>query len=222
MRVIAVVISVNRIKGTVDLSIKPSYLNVSETWWIANRSIDKHASRWYIEQGKQPADLYDRCFLEREAIQALNEVNSSESMTFTDGHTDGHTTSSSSSSLPFPSGSGAHSLFNANTNNNNNTSVTASTTNDPNKTKLVQLHLRQVHHPLFANCGYKEAEDRLTREGKGAGEVLIRPSSKGSHMLAVTWAFQANVYLHIDIEEVNKQKGSLGLGMCVVIAGQYI
>ena len=26
--------------------------------------------------------------------------------------------------------------------------------------------------------------------GKGAGEVVIRPSSKGPDMLAITWAFQ--------------------------------
>lgn len=72
--------------------------------------------------------------------------------------------------------------------------------------------MRQVHHPLFANCGYKEAEARLTREGKGAGEVIIRPSSKGPNMLGITWAFQANEYVHVEVEEINKKEGNLGLG----------
>ena len=198
MRVIGVVIGVNKVKGTIDLSVKPSYLNVNESWWIANRNVDKHASRWYSEQGKVASELYDVCFLEKEALKALNDSNSSidsSSYLSDGGHTDGFSTSASSV-ISNP----------AITSNNTTTNI------DATKAKLVQLHMRQVHHPLFANCGYKEAEDRLTREGKGAGEVIIRPSSKGPNMLAITWAFQPNVYMHIDLEELNKKPGNLGLG----------
>lgn len=71
---VGVVIGVNKVKGTVDISVKPSYLRVNESWWIANRSTDKNASKWYSEQGKVPGELYDRYFLEREALEELARV----------------------------------------------------------------------------------------------------------------------------------------------------
>jgi len=47
------------------------------------------------------------------------------------------------------------------------------------------MKMRTIYHPLFANVSYKEAEDRLTREEKGAGEVLFRPSSKVRRALPI-------------------------------------
>jgi hypothetical protein len=47
------------------------------------------------------------------------------------------------------------------------------------------MKMRTIYHPLFANVSYKEAEDRLTREEKGAGEVLFRPSSKVRRALSI-------------------------------------
>lgn len=72
--------------------------------------------------------------------------------------------------------------------------------------------MRVVQHPLFANLDFKAAEERLRKEGKGAGEVLIRPSSRGSNYLTITWAFQENWFKHINVEEKDKRAGDLGLG----------
>ena len=49
-------------------------------------------------------------------------------------------------------------------------------------------HTRQVFHPLFKNFNSKEAEDYLA--GLGAGEMVLRPSSKSADTLIITWAFQ--------------------------------
>jgi transcription elongation factor SPT6 len=86
-------------------------------------------------------------------------------------------------------------------NNGNNSKVV--------KKKKNKIVLRQVYHPLFANVDFGEAEERLF--DKGAGEVLIRPSSKGANMLSMTWAFQNNRFKHIDIEEKGSKEGALGL-----------
>jgi transcription elongation factor SPT6 len=74
-----------------------------------------------------------------------------------------------------------------------------------------------VNHPLFSNLDCKGSEDKLRTEGKGAGEVIIRPSSKGANFLTITWAFQENWFKHISIEEKGKRLGDLGLGKQLVI-----
>lgn len=77
--------------------------------------------------------------------------------------------------------------------------------------------MRMVHHPLFANLDFKATEDRMRLEGKGAGEVLIRPSSKGPDYLTITWAFQNNWYKHISVQEKGKRPGDLGLGSQLIV-----
>ena len=72
--------------------------------------------------------------------------------------------------------------------------------------------VRLVHHPLFANLDFKSTEDRLRREGGGAGAVLIRPSSKGTEHLTITWAFQDRWFKHIPVREAGKRPGDIGLG----------
>lgn len=75
-----------------------------------------------------------------------------------------------------------------------------------------QTHVyRSINHPLFANLRFKEAEERLLKEGKGAGEVIIRPSSKGHEYLTMTWAFQDGLYKHISILEKGKRPSKFGL-----------
>ncbi len=132
----AVVIGVNKERGSVELSIKPSYLSTSESWWIERRTQDRYAIRWYKEIGKDPNRLFDRYFLETEALQKLNELESSlEKASKQDDNADVSLT-------------GQNRMSKQN-----------------NKENVVKLWMRQVHHPLFSNCSFKEAEERLTREG---------------------------------------------------------
>ena len=42
---------------------------------------------------------------------------------------------------------------------------------------------------------YSINSDRLRREGKGPGEILFRPSSKGPDVLSITWAFQVRTLI---------------------------
>lgn len=72
--------------------------------------------------------------------------------------------------------------------------------------------MRSVHHPLFVNCNHLNAELRLQAAGKGDGDVIFRPSSKGEDTIAITWAYQAGQYIHFELEERGKAKGSAGLG----------
>ena len=78
--------------------------------------------------------------------------------------------------------------------------------------KSKQHYRRAIQHPLFKNIDFKDAEEYLRASGKGAGEVIIRPSSKGFDKLAITWAFQENMFKHIDVEERGKQEGNIGIG----------
>jgi len=61
---------------------------------------------------------------------------------------------------------------------------------------------RVVNHPLFFSFNSAQAEEYLG--SKEAGEVVIRPSSKGFDHLAVTWKVSDGVFQHIDVLEMNK------------------
>ena len=81
-----------------------------------------------------------------------------------------------------------------------------------------QKHItRLVYHPLFQNCNYIEAQEKL--KGRGAGAVIIRPSSKGPNALSITWAFQEGLFAHIEVEERGKKAGEIGLGKELYIRG---
>lgn len=80
------------------------------------------------------------------------------------------------------------------------------------RAKFAQRHVR---HPLFHNVSYAEAVTRL--QEKPVGDVIIRPSSKGPDCLSITWLFQPNWCMHIDVEERNKKAGQLGLGDQLII-----
>jgi hypothetical protein len=77
---------------------------------------------------------------------------------------------------------------------------------------------RTCYHPVFKNFTYVEAEKYLA--GKGAGEVVVRPSSKGPDQLSITWAFQEGWYKHIEVKESEKRPGEKGLGRKLSIAGE--
>lgn len=68
---------------------------------------------------------------------------------------------------------------------------------------------RVIVHPAFHNISYVEAEKCMINMDQG--EVIIRPSSKGSDHLTITWKVADRIYQHIDIREEGKANAfSLG------------
>ncbi|KAF7323037.1 Transcription elongation factor Spt6 [Mycena chlorophos] len=58
-----------------------------------------------------------------------------------------------------------------------------------------------IKHPNFHNFNTSQAEAFLEKQQRG--DVVIRPSSKGSDHIAVTWKVDDGLYQHIDVTEVN-------------------
>jgi transcription elongation factor SPT6 len=61
---------------------------------------------------------------------------------------------------------------------------------------------RNISHPNFKNFNYGEALKYLT--DKPYGEAVVRPSSKGSDHLAVTFKFYKDITINLDIQEEDK------------------
>jgi transcription elongation factor SPT6 len=65
---------------------------------------------------------------------------------------------------------------------------------------------RQIQHPDFQNVTFNGARRYL--EGKGQGsDFLIRPSSQGTDHLTITIQFFEEIYLNVDITELNASVG---------------
>jgi transcription elongation factor SPT6 len=77
---------------------------------------------------------------------------------------------------------------------------------------------RVIKHPLFKPFNSAQAEEYLGSQGRG--DVVIRPSSKGTDHLAVTWKVSDNVYQHIDVLELDKDN-EFALGKTLTIGGKY-
>ncbi len=75
---------------------------------------------------------------------------------------------------------------------------------------------RVIKHPLFKPFNSAQAEEYLGSQARG--DVVIRPSSKGTEHLAVTWKVSDNVYQHIDVLELNKS-GPYATGTTLSIGG---
>lgn len=194
MHVQPVVIGIKKDKMLLGLSLRPFLCRQLESWWIRNRRENGFILQWLKDSGREPEVLFDEYFLED---QALDEY---ERRVERDTHAAvsliGDTQQSSgllTGIAPNSTGGGA-----------------------ARSSKNVAFS-RVVQHPLFANLGYKEAEQKLILEGKGAGEVLIRPSSKGPDYLTITWAFQEGWFKHIMVHEQGQKKGTLGLGSPLII-----
>ncbi|XP_039292182.1 transcription elongation factor SPT6 isoform X2 [Nilaparvata lugens] len=72
------------------------------------------------------------------------------------------------------------------------------------KVKQRQTYMKRVIvHPAFHNISYAEADKLLANMEQG--EVIIRPSSKGSDHLTVTWKVSDGIYQHIDVREEGKE-----------------
>uniref|UniRef100_A0A7G3AZW4 Transcription elongation factor SPT6 n=1 Tax=Lutzomyia longipalpis TaxID=7200 RepID=A0A7G3AZW4_LUTLO len=73
---------------------------------------------------------------------------------------------------------------------------------------------RVIFHPAFHNKSYTEALKIM--EKMDQGEVIIRPSSKGSDHLTVTWKVTDDIYQHIDVREEGKENAfCLGKRLCI-------
>ncbi|KAI0134100.1 transcription elongation factor [Xylariales sp. AK1849] len=86
------------------------------------------------------------------------------------------------------------------------------------KDKVTGRTQRVIKHPLFKPYNAVEAEQFLG--AKPAGEVVIRPSSKGNDHLAVTWKVSSGVYQHIDVLELQKET-EFSVGRVLRIGGKF-
>lgn len=77
---------------------------------------------------------------------------------------------------------------------------------------------RVIKHPLFRPFNATQAEEYLGPQSRG--EVVIRPSSKGTDHLAVTWKVSDNVFQHIDVLELDKEN-EFSVGRTLKIGGKY-
>uniref|UniRef100_A0A336LY91 Transcription elongation factor SPT6 n=1 Tax=Culicoides sonorensis TaxID=179676 RepID=A0A336LY91_CULSO len=86
---------------------------------------------------------------------------------------------------------------------------------DSKKQKDRQMYIKRViAHPAFYNKSYSEALKIMAT--KEQGDVIIRPSSKGSDHLTVTWKVADDVYQHIDVREEGKENAfSLGRSLWI-------
>lgn len=179
---VGTIVSISKDKFSVDISLIPSILERSETWWMRNRFTDMRAKRYWEQMGKNPSFLFDRYFNEKEALQL----------------------SAANDELPLPNGETVSNMW------KNKGGIGKAATE-------AGITSRVVYHPLFVNTDFRGAEEKLRNERKGAGAVLVRPSSRGNNFLALTWAFQENWFKHINIEEQGKRPNELGLGSKLII-----
>ena len=77
---------------------------------------------------------------------------------------------------------------------------------------------RVIKHPLFRPFNSKQAEEYLGSQNRG--DVVIRPSSKGTDHLAVTWKVSDGIFQHIDVLELDKEN-EFSLGKTLRIGGKY-
>ena len=66
---------------------------------------------------------------------------------------------------------------------------------------------RKINHPKFKNISIALAMSFLN--DRGVGEYVIRPSSKGTEHLNITWKFYEKVLVHLDVREGPKNPSAL-------------
>lgn len=86
------------------------------------------------------------------------------------------------------------------------------------KDKVTGRTQRIIKHPLFKPFNSTQAEEYLGSQA--AGEVVIRPSSKGNDHLAITWKVADGVYQHIDVLELQKET-EFSVGKVLRVGGKY-
>ena len=86
---------------------------------------------------------------------------------------------------------------------------------DAKKLKHRQSYTKRVIvHPSFKNIGFKEAEKLMALMDQG--EVIVRPSSKGTNHLTVTWKVGEGICQHVDVREEGKEN-AFSLGQSLMI-----
>lgn len=89
---------------------------------------------------------------------------------------------------------------------------------DIKKKKHLQTYVRRVIvHPSFKNISFKELNPMMDQMDQG--EVIIRPSSKGSDRLTVSWKVTDGVYQHVDVREERKEN-MFSLGQSLFIGNE--
>lgn len=77
---------------------------------------------------------------------------------------------------------------------------------------------RVINHPLFKPFNGLEAEQYLGSQP--AGEVVIRPSSKGNDHLSITWKVADGIYQHLDVLELQKEN-EFSVGRTLRVGGKF-
>lgn len=72
-----------------------------------------------------------------------------------------------------------------------------------------QIKMRPIQHPQFKNIDSSKAEKLLSTQN--VGDLVFRPSSSGTNLLALSWKVAENVYQHVQINEFEKDN-ELALG----------
>ena len=73
---------------------------------------------------------------------------------------------------------------------------------------------RVIAHPSFHNIDYRACEKQMANMEQG--DVVIRPSSKGSDHLTVTWKVTDDILQHVDVREEGKENAfSLGQSLWI-------
>lgn len=75
---------------------------------------------------------------------------------------------------------------------------------DSKKQKNRQQYVKRIIvHQAFHNIAFRDAIKMMATMDQGA--VIVRPSSKGSDHLTVTWKVADDIYQHIDVREEGKE-----------------
>jgi len=86
---------------------------------------------------------------------------------------------------------------------------------DKKKQQARQTYVKRViAHPSFHNIDYKMCEKLMLNMDQG--DIIIRPSSKSSDHLTVTWKVAGTILQHIDVREEHKEN-SFSIGKCLHI-----
>lgn len=80
--------------------------------------------------------------------------------------------------------------------------------------EVEQRKTRVIKHPLFKLFSGSDAEKFLSSLPRG--ELVIRPSSRGTDHIAVTWKVGDGIYQHIDVVELGKEN-EYALGKTLMI-----
>uniref|UniRef100_A0A4D5R9G5 Transcription elongation factor SPT6 n=1 Tax=Scolopendra viridis TaxID=118503 RepID=A0A4D5R9G5_SCOVI len=89
---------------------------------------------------------------------------------------------------------------------------------DHKKRQARQTYVKRVIvHPSFHNIDFRETEKLMNTMDQG--EVIVRPSSKGTDHLTVTWKVTDGICQHIDIREEGKEN-TFSLGQSLWIGGE--